>query len=169
MEILDHTVRGKSVNTLTQRASQLVQLLTWTKAHDIEPLPIQENVVYDYLRSPEASSRGATNASRLVEALNFAGGLFGLSGAEAAARSSRVKGKAVDRYLEKRPRCPAKELEDLHLFSLERHLADSANDAEDRVSSGSLLMMSYCRLRSSDLSRIVDCELDVTSTGHGYI
>ena len=103
IESIELSCRIKSANTLTIRAASLGQLLNWCIKNQIQPLPIREEVVFDYLRSSDMKSMGATNGSRLIEALNFAGSVFGVEGAFAAATSSRIKGAVVDKYLTKKP------------------------------------------------------------------
>ena len=158
IESVELSCRIKSANTLTMRAASLGQLLNWCTKNQIPPLPIKEEVVFDYMRSEEMKSRGATNGSRRIEALNFSGAVFGVEGAFLAATSARIKGSAVDKYLTKNPRQPALELSDLQLFGLERFLADKENDPAERVSAGSLCFLTYGRCRSSDVNRLVKLE-----------
>jgi len=169
LESVELSCRIKSANTLTMRAASLGQLLNWCIKNGIVPLPIREEVVFDYLRSDEMSKRGPTNASSLTEALNFSGAVFGLGGAFNASTSSRVKGAAVDKFLKKNPRQPAKELTDIQVFGLERFIADKNSDPALRVAAGSLLFLVYGRCRVSDICRILKLETDISESGSGFI
>ena len=79
-------------------------------------LPFTEALTFEYLRSERMSQRGPTNATRFVEALNLAGGSFGFDGAFESSTSARVKGAAIDRHLNKKPREAARELDDVQVF-----------------------------------------------------
>ena len=119
-ETLTCTTRSKSVNTLMQRACCISQFLNWLKNPSSgNGLPINGKQVFDYLRSDFMKTRGATTGTRLLESLAFAAAIFGVNGAASASTSSRTKGAALDRFLQKAPRCPAQALTDLQLYSLE--------------------------------------------------
>ena len=98
--------------------------------------------------------KGATTGTRLIEALAFAGAVFGVNGSAEASTSARVKGAALDRYLQKAPRCPAQALSDLQLYAIEAFLANPGNQEHDRLGAGALLFLAYCRARASDSYRI---------------
>ena len=152
--MLTFATRGKAVNTLLQRASSLSQYICWATASHPPAIPIDEAHVFAYLRTPELLSKGATNGTRLVEALGFASAVFGLNGAQEAATSSRVKGAALDRHLEKAARRPADPLTDIQLYAIERFLNTETEDEHERIGSGALLFFTYCRCRASDSFRI---------------
>ena len=154
------TTRGKSVNTLLQRACCLSQFLNWASESSVPRLPISESMVFDYLRSEFLRSKGATTGTRLIEALAFADGVFGIKGAGEASKSARVKGAALDRYLQKAPRCPARSLTDLQLYALEVFLADPSKCEHERIGAGALLFLAYCRARASDSFRIKSLIVD---------
>jgi len=162
--------RGKSANTLKQRALAIAPFLTWATTNG-PPLPIDEETLFSYLRSDVMRDKGATNGTRLLEALCFAHGVFGLDGALHAATSSRVKGQALDLHLKKAPRAPATELSDLQIFALEACLFDQTCTLDDHLAAGTLLWMVYCRNRASDTYRLrsVQVERSETNADIGFV
>ena len=116
--------RSKSANTIGQRAAAFSQYVAWAVNAGWRPLPVKEEILFTYLRSPNMSDRGPANASRLLESMGFAYGIWGIDGALEASTSARVKGLALDIHLTKRSRVPAEELTDLQLYSLEACMAD---------------------------------------------
>jgi len=163
--------RGKSANTLKQRALALAPYLTWATKNTGHALPIDETSLFSYLRLEDMQKKGATNGTRLLEALCFSHGVFGLDGALQAATSSRVKGQALDLHLKKAPRAPAMELSDLQIFALEACLADNTCSTDDHLAAGTLLWMVYCRNRASDTYRLrsVDIERSETNSDIGFV
>jgi hypothetical protein len=163
--------RGKSANTLKQRALALAPYLTWATRNTGQALPIDEIALFAYLRTEDMQAKGATNGTRLLEALCFAHGVFGLDGALHAATSSRVKGKALDLHLKKAPRAPATELSDLQVYALEACLSDKTCSPDDHLAAGTLLWMTYCRNRASDIYRLrsIEVERSETNSDIGFV
>jgi hypothetical protein len=157
---LNLSERGKSSSTLHQRALAISQYLTWAAKEAPPAFPIDEESLFTYLRTDLQKSKGATNGTRLLESLCFAHGVWGLDGSLEAATSRRVKGQALDLHLTKEPRVPAEELSDLQLYALEACLSDKCSSTDEKLSSGALLWMIYCRNRASDTYRLKTVGID---------
>ena len=169
LETVELSVRNKSANTLIQRAAALAQYFSWAKPEGVQLLPFREQFSFEYVRSDIMKTRGATNATRFVEALNLVGGAFGFDGAFASATSSRVKGAAIDKHLQKNLCKAATELDDTQVFGLEQFLACPDNSAEDRVGAGAICFMIYSRTRHSDTQRLTEIYRDLGANDVGFI
>eukprot|EP00971_Amphidinium_carterae_P182118 3614313-Amphidinium_carterae.1 len=98
---LRDTVGAKASSTLLLRARPLLRFMQWSIDNYLDFLPINEGFLYRYLvelREYMAPTFPAT----LIEALNFAGGVFGVDEAFEATSSPRVKGLVAAERSKKR-------------------------------------------------------------------
>ncbi len=87
---------AKATGTLHQRANPLLKYVMWWKERGLFPFPIQEAMVYEYIKSrPDDSPSGPKS---LLTSISFALHVFGLSGGEVVSKSGRIKGLADSHF-----------------------------------------------------------------------
>jgi hypothetical protein len=163
---LNDIFASKATSTMIKRAQHLARFLVWTKLKRIEPFPIKEPVIYEFLY--EARLKSATFPASFREALNFAAGTIGLIGAAGAAASPRIIGFAHRSMVTKSPSKQACPLKLSHLATLEKVLNQS-EDALDSVFSGHCLLCVNLRARWSDAQFISSFEEDEGEGLEGFI
>eukprot|EP00971_Amphidinium_carterae_P265607 5269356-Amphidinium_carterae.1 len=146
---LRDTVGGKATSTLLLRARPLLRFMQWSLENHLVFLPITEGFVYRYLVELR-EHMAATFPATVIEALNFAGGVFGVEGALEATSSPRVKGLVAAERSKKRVLRQAKPLSVENVASLELAVQNDEGDMLDRLFAGHCLFVLYARARWSD-------------------
>ena len=154
--IVSDALRGKATSTLKTRLSSLALYVRWAKSMylDVDLLPFEEASVYEYLCSLRGASCSATRGSTFLSTLGFVGEVIGMYGTKECLESSRVKGAALDMFLEKRPLKQAPALPAIMIATLEL-AAFCERDGYLRALAGYCLCCAYGRMRVSDLNRLV--------------
>ena len=167
---------GKPASTLNKRALSLMQYIRWARSAKVEPFPLGESVIFQYMEDLLQEGAPPTRAQSFSESLNFSSGYVGLQGAREALGSRRVKGSAMANFVRKNETRKREPLTKAELVLLEWFVVDGPADntdsggMRDRILAGFVLFCVYARLRVGDASRI-DREptLDVhPETGEGH-
>ena len=155
--IVSDVLRSKANNTIKVRAGSMALFCRWFESRfpDKHPFPVREDVVYEYFNELRSSQASASRADTFVSTLNFSAEVFGLQGAADAAASIRVKGAALDMFLNKRPRRRAPEIQPIMIAVLEI-AACVEQDPYLRAIAGFCLMCVFGRMRVSDVNRMVN-------------
>jgi len=125
----------KKPSTALERSGALLKFIKWCNMNLVDPLPIKEPVAYRYLQQLDMAP---TAGQSFIQALNFAGGIFGLEGALEAV-SPRLKGIAARTFQAKRPTKRADPLAAIDLLVLETAIADERESLYDRTMAGYVL------------------------------
>lgn len=113
-------LRSKANNTIKVRAGSMALFCRWFESRfPNKDLPVREDVVYEYFCELRSSQPSASRADTFVSTSNFSAEVFGHQGAADAAASIRVKGTALDMFLNKRPRRRAPEIHPIMIAALE--------------------------------------------------
>eukprot|EP00435_Cladocopium_sp_Y103_P036200 s268_g9.t1 len=153
--LLADVLRSKSTNTLKVRAGSMSLFCRWClKQEGEQPFPVREQSVYDYFCYLRDTGSAPTRADTFLSTLGFCAAVFDLAGADASARSMRVKGAALHMYLTKRPRRQAPELSTIMIACLEIAVC-LERDSYLRALAGYCLSCVFGRLRCSDANRVV--------------
>ena len=168
---------GKPASTLAKRAASLRLFIRWAHSVKVDPFPLEEKIVFQYMEDLLYEGAPPTRAQTFKESLNFAHGFVGLQGVRDVLTSRRIQGSALSslaRKSEPKKRSPLTkaELVLLEQFVVRGSDEDPGRDASwrDRCMAGFALFCVYCRLRVGDASRIhSEPKLDVSDLGIGYI
>lgn len=161
IEILDASLGVKSPNTVMKRLYAIKTYNTWAmRKFGKSWLPVDERMVWEYVKCLKLEKAPATRASSLLEAIRFCFFVFRVDGCEETLASLRVRGLAAQLYACKRPWKPADPLAVSDVQFLHRAMLDDRRCLVDRVFIGHLLHMVYSRARFSDLLAAVNCVLD---------
>ena len=165
MESVVDALAGKASSTLHNRASPLLKYAKYWRDRGQEFFPIQEGMVYTYIKSND--SWAPTAPRSLLIALSFAFHVPGLAGGDVGKRSARVKGVTESIYVDRRKLVQRPPLKVEQIQRLEKIVHDENRTNYDRVAAGYFLMLIYGRLRYSDGLRMVDLQLDTHVTEAG--
>ena len=168
---------GKPPSTLNKRAISLMQYIRWARSSKLEPFPLSEAVIFQYMEDLLEEGAPPTRAQSFSEALNFSSGYVGLLGVREVLGSRRVKGSAMANFVRKNEPRKRQPLTKAELVLLEWFMVDGPSDdpdsmgMRDRILAGFVLFCVYGRLRVGDASRINrEPTLDVNrETGEGYV
>jgi len=161
LNILDAVFSVKSPGTLCRRMYSLQAYEQWCVDHHAEHwLPVSELRVWQYVQWLKSSKAAPTKASSLLEALRFSWFLLGVSGADEAEKSLRVKGISAQLKASKRPWRPADVFTLQEVLKLHSILEDCNEHLGDRVMTGHILHLIYSRSRWSDLCHVTNLYID---------
>ena len=148
----------KATSTIVRRLHSLAAYATWSKLHNSPPFPPSERNVWGYV-SDTSIAQPHTKASGLLEALNWAKGVLGLTLPEEVPRSPRIHGLVQGRALHAAPvrRAPALPVVAIRALEL---LTTTSTDPRDRVTAGAVLFGIFACARASDLARATTLQLD---------
>eukprot|EP00435_Cladocopium_sp_Y103_P055304 s792_g18.t1 len=167
MESVVDSLSSKATATFHSRAGPLLRYAKFWKDHGREFFPIEESMVYDYIKS---QSNWAPTAPRsFLISLSFAFHIFGLARGDVSAKSGRVKGVAEKHYAERRKIAQRPPLTVAQITMLENTVHDDSRSGYDRIAAGFFLVLVYGRLRYSDGLQLVDLQLDTHRTEDGGI
>ena len=145
---------NRATSTLHCRAGPLIKYISYWKERNLKPFPVQEPMVYEYIKAhPEASPSAPRS---LLIALSFAYYVLGLEGGNVAENSGRVKGVFCRRkkIIQKDP------LKVEQVMALEAIVHDGDRSVYDRIAARYFLFLTYRRLRYSDALYVSDVQLD---------
>ena len=159
----------KSTATLSKRGGHILEFFAYCHSVSIQPLPISEPALYDFLRTVRAA-KSATSVKSTVESIVFSIGVLGLDGAKEASQSERIVGLSHRLQLTKRPTKQAKPLHRKQIIALERTLMNPKACLQDRVMAGHCLWATHGRLRWNDSLFASSVELDINAdSGEGFV
>ena len=151
---------AKATGTLHQRANPLLKYVMWWKERGLFPFPIQEAMVYEYIKTRTDDSPSGPKS--LLTSISFAMHIFGLSGGETVAKSSRIKGLADSHFCKRRKVLQRPPLTSSQIIQLEEVVLSGRRTAYDRVAAGYFLLLIYGRLRYSDALFVSSLKIDGT-------
>ena len=161
---------GKPGSTLMKRAVALRLYERWAATAGLDPWPLKEAQVFQYLRFLVSERAPPTRGQSFREALGFARGFVGLAGVEDVLGSRRVAGsvqEGLDRREIRRQRPP---LTASMVMRLEAFMVDASR--EQRVVAGFVLFCLHGRARVGDALRAdVEPKLDIpeASSTFGFV
>ena len=151
--LLETTFHGKSSGTLQKRAGSMLMFLRWARPLAIEPFPLHEPVVYNYLEELRRLHAPPTRANAFREAIPVTADLLGLAWPYEILHSRRCTGSA-DLQLDAKP--PTKQAPALTVAAV-RTLEEAAVHMPTpaaKFKAGACLFLLHSRSRASDGSRI---------------
>lgn len=177
LESVNYCIAGKATSTVLKRLQAMVQYTKYCGSHGIQMFPLSEAGLYAYMDFlvKDGKSR-PTSGKSFLEAVRFAGGVFGLRGVDGLT-SARVSGAAEKLARTAPPTRQAAPLTVEQVKTLE-NMACDAESVADRVLLGGMLIMLYGCARNSDMARAtatcIDlCDIDEEELGEdepdGYI
>ena len=155
LESVNYCIAGKATSTVLKRLQAMVQYAKYCASHGIQMFPLPEAGMYacmDFLVKDSKSK--PTSGKSFLEAVRFAGGVFGLRGFEGLT-STRVSGAAEKLARTAPPTSQAAPLSVEQVKVLE-HMACDAESMADRVLLGGMLIMLYGCARNSDVARATE-------------
>ena len=160
LESVNYCLAGKATSTVLKRLQSMVQYTKYCGSHGIQMFPLSEAGLYAYMDFLVKDSKSRpTSGKSFLEAVRFAGGVFGLRGVEGLT-SARVSGAAEKLARTAPPTRQAAPLSVEQVKTLENMACDAANVA-DRVLLGGMLIMLYGCARNSDVARATATRIDL--------
>ena len=166
MESVVDSLSSRATATLHCRAGPLLKFAKYWRDRGVEFFPIQEDMVYQYIKA-QTGWAPITAPRSLLISLSFAFHVFGLAGGDFAVKSARIKGVADSHYADRRKIVQRPPLTVNQILMLERTVHDEARTSYDRIAAGFFLMLIFGRLRYSDGLQLVDLHIDAHETGAG--
>lgn len=123
-------------------------------------MPVQEHLVWAYLRSLKESGAPASRATSLLEAIRFCHYTMRVDGALEVMDSLRVSGLAAQLYISKKPWRPSDVFYVSEVEFMHECFSDPRRSDIDRVIIGHMLHLLYARARHSDLLAVTNAFLD---------
>lgn len=155
----------KATSTLHCRAGPLIKYISYWKEKNLKPFPVQEPMVYEYIKAhPEASPRAPRS---LLIAMSFAYYVLGLEGGNVAENSGRVKGVSDGHFCRRKKIIQKDPLKVEQVMALEAIVHDSERSVYDRIAAGYFLFLTYGRLRYSDALYVSDVQIDEIPESRG--
>ncbi|CAE7244370.1 unnamed protein product [Symbiodinium sp. CCMP2592] len=154
-----HTFSGKAAGTLHNRAGPLLRFVAWAKKRRLQPLPLREKDVYEFLLDLEDSSAPSFGKA-LMSSLAFCKFVLGAESFSDSLCSGRLTGLARASFLKKRKRRQKPPLTVAMVKRLERLVVDESDNDVDRLCAGFFLLCIYLRARYSDGQALMNLVLD---------
>jgi hypothetical protein len=145
----------RRTSTLKARLGSLALYARWCRMAGAEPFPFCEDVAFRYVLDLLQNRAPATRAARFREAVGFAKGVFGFSGADSVLESRRIQGAAVASFDTKRLLVKREPLKKAWLEIFE-YLCVSAPDDLVSVFAGFVCLLCHCRARWADAQTAVE-------------
>ena len=165
---LQDTFVGKSTPTLIKRATSFFRYLSWAKsAGVVNPMAVDEHVVYGYMCNLRDTDAAATVAKSFLSALRFAAYTIGLKNVDKAL-STRVLGSASWQFRLKSPLKQSNPLTANQVHKLEQ-IALFAKDLQSRLASGFFLLCLYACCRFKDAMFLEHLDTDIIEGGFGFL
>lgn len=157
----------KATGTLHSRANALVRFAHYARENFLEPFPMSEPAVYQFLKSSDCAP---TFPRSFLTSVSFAKHVLGLLDADDVLTSCRLKGFASLHFAKKRKLVQRPPLKVEQISFLEQLVGDPQRTAYDRVAAGFFLFMTFGRLRYSDAQSVTELELLVPmGEKHGHL
>ncbi|CAE7555695.1 SLC24A2, partial [Symbiodinium sp. CCMP2592] len=154
-----HTFSGKAAGTLHNRAGPLLRFVAWAKKRRLQPLPLREKDVYEFLLDLE-DSRAPSFGKALMSSLAFCKFVLGAESFSDSLCSGRLTGLARASFLKKRKRRQKPPLTVAMVKRLGRLVVDESDNDVDRLCAGFFLLCIYLRARYSDGQALMNLVLD---------
>ena len=155
---------AKATSTLHNRAGPIIKYIAFWKDKGLKPLPIQETMVYSYIKHHLDAPPSAPRS--LLVSLSFAYHVLGLEGGNVAEYSGRVKGVADGHFCNRKKINQKDPLKVEQVMALEAIVHDGERSKFDRIAAGYSLFLIYGRLRFSDTLYVSNLELDLVESGN---
>ena len=167
VETLRDCLGVKATSTIHARASPLVRFAAYAKEAGMPALPLNEQLVYRFLKESECAP---TFPKSFIIAVSFAKHVLGLLSADSVLMSARIKGYAALHYCKKRKLLQRPPLTVEQIRFLERVVQDKHRTAYDRCASGFFLFCTFGRLRFSDAQSVSSMKLEIPDgSDRGYL
>ena len=167
LESIADSLGAKATNTLHNRASPLLQYISFYKEKGKPCFPLHEFQVYDYLKA--CNNRASSFPRSLLLSINFADHHFGLHGAASVRASGRIKGLVEILYSQRKKLVQRPPLTVKQILHLEAIVHDEGRAVFDRLASGYFLFLTYGRLRYSDGLQVSSVMIDERPDGFGFL
>ena len=167
LESIADSLGAKATSTLHNRASPLLQYISFYKERGKPCLPMHEFQVYDFLKA--CNHKAASFPRSFLMSVNFADHHFGLHGAASIRASGRVKGLIDIMYAQRKKLVQRPPLTVKQILHLEGIVHDEGRAVFDRLASGYFLFLTYGRLRYSDGLQVSTMTLDQQEDGTGFL
>ena len=158
---LDDCMATKSTSTITKRLGSINRFVNFCLSNGRQVFPLTGDALIEYLRSLTKDEKAyASTGTSFIEALHFAGGVFGLNLDGLDAVNAQANGIARRMASDGEPLGQAGPLTVSQIKRLEELVAVSESDA-DRVLFGGMVFMAYSCARVSDVARGVSMIVDL--------
>eukprot|EP00435_Cladocopium_sp_Y103_P073066 s366_g42.t1 len=148
---ISESIRGclgvKATSTLHGRVNPLIRYAQYCKDNGLQPFPIKEHVVYQFLKE---SDTAPTFPRSLLTSISFAKHVVGLLNSDEVLNSCRTKGHVAIHFTRKRRLVQRPPLSVAQVVCLEKCVCDEIRTMYDRIAAGFFLMLTFGRLRFSD-------------------
>ena len=165
MESVVDALSSRATSTLHARAGPLLKFAKFWKDKGVEFFPVQEHMVYDYIKSQ--TSWAPTAPRSFLISLSFAFHVFGLAGGDVASKSGRIRGVSESYFADRRKVVQRPPLTVQQVLMLEATVLDASRTKYDRIAAGFFLLLIYGRLRYSDGLQLVNMQIDSRETANG--
>ena len=160
-EVVDAFFGVKSPNTLLKRYYSVNSFVEWCMLEmDSAWLPLDEKLVWMYVRHLKLSQAPPTKPASFLESLRFCWFVLGTDGGQEVLASFRVRGLSAQMFSRKKEWQPADILTVDEVKRIHAFMDSEANNLTDRVIAGHLLHMLYVRARWSDLLAVQQAFID---------
>ena len=160
---IQDALAGKASSTLHARANPLCRLVKFCSDHQKKAFPVNEGVIYDYLKSDD--SFAPTYPRSLLISLSSAKHLLGLRGDVDAATNGRCKGVTHNFFIRKRRLMQRPALSVQQVLKLEHVVVNADDGIADRIAAGFFCFTLYSRARYSDALSVVKLTQDIVLNG----
>ena len=167
LESIADALGAKATATLHNRASPLLQYISFYKDRGKPCMPLHEYQVYDYLKA--CNHKAASFPRSLLMSINFADHHFGFHGAASVRASGRIKGLVDILYSQRKKLVQRPPLTVKQILHLEAIVHDENRAIFDRLASGYFLFLVYGRHRYSDGLQVSSVSLDQREDGFGFL
>eukprot|EP00435_Cladocopium_sp_Y103_P013914 s2855_g3.t1 len=156
---IQDALAGKASSTLHSRVKPLFRLVKFCNDHGRKAFPVNEAVIYDYLKSDD--NFAPTFPRSLLISLSFAKHVLGLRGDVESAITGRCKGVTHNFFVKKRRLLQRPALSVAQVIRLENVVMDEGAGMADRIAAGFFCFTLYSRARYSDASSVVKLTQDI--------
>ena len=163
--LVQETLEPKATATLDKRGGSLMLYLAWAQRRGLDPYPVEEDIVAEYLRS--SASAAATWGQAFLEALGFAGFLFRFDVENAFV--PRLRGIAHGGMRRKRDTKKMEAFPVEFVCMLEEAVVAGDGDVVDLVFQGFVLWCIHARARFGDAARVAGEPILDVADGDGFL
>ena len=147
----------KATSTLHGRANPMLRYIQFAKDNNLEPFPMSESAVYEFLKSSDVAP---TFPRSFLTSVAFSKYVLGLMHADEVLDSGRIRGHSALHFLRKRKLLQRPPLTVKQIAFLEECVRDGNRTMYDRVAAGFFLLLIFGRLRFSDGQSISEMALE---------
>lgn len=167
-ESIEYAFDGKSISTLSKRASSMLKFILWHRRNmGISGLPLIESKVFEYIK--ELKDHAAPTApSSFMSALNFSRYTLDMEGAREVTDSARIRGVASSAKRKKRPKKQKRNLKVDEVATLECQ-AQTSKCPFDTYACLYFLAQAFTRSRYMGLCMAAKVLEDFDSDDDGFV